>query len=125
MRLRIWRVWKGRDRHERLEASVRWICERPEQCERNGVRPVGQSDSWRAVVRKALRVASTETTVLLEGESGTGKEVIARLIHEASPRKTGPFVAMNCAALPNTLLESELFGYERGAFTGSHRSSTR
>jgi transcriptional regulator with GAF, ATPase, and Fis domain len=82
-------------------------------------RVIGKSASWRQVLTQASQVASTETTVLLLGESGTGKEVVARFLHRASGRKNGPFVALNCAALPEQLLESELFGYERGAFTGA------
>lgn len=73
---------------------------------------VGQSDAWQAVVKMATQVAATETTVVLHGESGTGKEVVAQLIHRVSPRREGPFVALNCAALPAALLESELFGYD-------------
>jgi two-component system NtrC family response regulator len=85
-------------------------------------RVVGQSPEWIDTLKKSTQVAETETTVLLTGESGTGKEVIARFIHRASPRKAGPFIALNCAALPEQLLESELFGYERGAFTGAQQS---
>jgi transcriptional regulator with GAF, ATPase, and Fis domain len=83
------------------------------------VRLIGRSPQWQGVLKEATQVAVTETTVLLQGDSGTGKEVLARFIHRASPRKNGPFVAINCAALPDQLLESELFGHERGAFTGA------
>lgn len=86
------------------------------------MKAVGQSPSWQEVMKNAARVAVTETTVLLEGESGSGKEVVARIIHELSPRRSGPFVAFNCAAMPDSLLESELFGHERGAFTGADRA---
>jgi len=82
---------------------------------------IGVSVEWRTVLEHAARVAATEATTCLEGESGTGKEVVARFIHEGSPRRRGPFVAINCAALPEQLLESELFGFERGAFTGADR----
>ncbi|MDB4890525.1 MAG: hypothetical protein JWL61_2380 [Gemmatimonadetes bacterium] len=80
---------------------------------------IGVSPQWRAVLKQASQVAATEATTCLRGESGTGKEVVARFIHDASPRKHGPFIAINCAALPETLVESELFGFERGAFTGA------
>jgi transcriptional regulator with PAS, ATPase and Fis domain len=82
-------------------------------------RIVGESAAWRSVLTRARRVAATEATVCLQGESGTGKEVVARHIHSLSPRRRGPFIAINCAALPEQLLESELFGFERGAFTGA------
>jgi transcriptional regulator with PAS, ATPase and Fis domain len=85
------------------------------------VEPIGASPQWRTVLKWANQVAATETTTCLLGESGTGKEVVARFIHSRSPRRRGPFVAINCAALPEQLLESELFGFERGAFTGAHQ----
>jgi transcriptional regulator with PAS, ATPase and Fis domain len=84
--------------------------------------PVGTSPAWREVIRRATHVAATEATTCLQGESGTGKEVIARFIHQRSPRCRGPFIAINCAALPEQLLESELFGFERGAFTGAQHA---
>jgi transcriptional regulator with PAS, ATPase and Fis domain len=80
---------------------------------------LGRSPAWRTVLKSAARVAPLETTICLQGESGTGKEVLARFIHRNSARRGGPFVAINCAALPEQLLESELFGFERGAFTNA------
>lgn len=81
---------------------------------------IGNSGPIRRVYEQVTQVAPTNTTVMLRGESGTGKELIAHAIHYNSPRKNSPFVKVNCAALPETLIESELFGYERGAFTGAH-----
>jgi transcriptional regulator with PAS, ATPase and Fis domain len=111
---------EARGRSERVTARVRAVAGKGEPMPGRD-RVVGQSEEWQRVLTRALRVASTDMTVLLQGESGTGKEVVARFIHEASQRKDGPFVAINCAALPEQLLESELFGYERGAFTGAHQ----
>ncbi len=86
------------------------------------VRPaeeIGQSLGWRQVLKDAALVAPTETTVLVGGETGTGKELVARAIHRGSLRRAGPFVAVNCGLLSSELLASELFGHERGAFTGA------
>jgi len=80
---------------------------------------IGQSHALTDTLEKARKVAAGTTTVLLLGESGVGKELFARMIHDVSPRKQGPFVAINCAAIPKDLLESELFGHERGSFTGA------
>jgi transcriptional regulator with GAF, ATPase, and Fis domain len=82
-------------------------------------RIIGRSRTLRDLIARAMRVAPTETTVLVTGESGTGKELVAHAIHVASARADGPFLALNCAALPEALLESELFGHEKGAFTGA------
>jgi DNA-binding NtrC family response regulator len=82
-------------------------------------RPVGKSKSWMEVLRLAETVAPTESTVLIQGESGTGKEVIARYIHQLSARTEGSFQSINCGALPESLLESELFGHVKGSFTGA------
>jgi DNA-binding NtrC family response regulator len=82
-------------------------------------RPIGNSKAWLEVLKMAELVAPTESTVLLQGESGTGKEVIARYIHELSGRSDGSFLSINCGALPESLLESELFGHVKGSFTGA------
>ncbi|HHY90997.1 MAG TPA: sigma 54-interacting transcriptional regulator [Clostridiales bacterium] len=83
---------------------------------------IGNSPAIMQIKERALQIASSQSTVLITGESGTGKELLARAIHDESPRKTESFIAINCGAIPETLLESELFGYESGAFTGASRS---
>jgi transcriptional regulator with GAF, ATPase, and Fis domain len=80
---------------------------------------IGSSPKFRALLTDVERIAPVDSAVLIRGETGTGKEVIARAIHEASPRRHNRFIALNCAAIPSALLESELFGHERGAFTGA------
>lgn len=80
---------------------------------------IGSSPKFRALLSEVATIAPVDSAVLIQGETGTGKEVIARAIHEASPRRHNRFVALNCAAIPSALLESELFGHERGAFTGA------
>jgi DNA-binding NtrC family response regulator len=87
-------------------------------------RIIGNSSGIRAVYRVIEQAAPTNASVLISGESGTGKELIAQTIHELSPRQSFPFVAINCAAIPETLLESEIFGHEKGAFTGAHDRRT-
>lgn len=83
---------------------------------------VSISDKMQEVIKTCIKAAKSKATILLRGESGTGKELLARGIHQESPRSKGPFVAINCAALPENLLEAELFGYEKGAFTGAVQS---
>ncbi|WP_437790747.1 sigma 54-interacting transcriptional regulator [Sorangium sp. So ce693] len=104
---------------ERAAALDRRIGEITEEA---GVFSGSADPQVRELARQALLVASTNSTVLLVGETGTGKERLARFIHEQSPRRQRPFVPVNCAALPSGTLESDLFGHERGAFTGAHRA---
>ncbi len=117
-------VLKPCDREEVLFAvqkaltSARATADKPPAAPPHGAF-VGVSDAMREVHELLARAAQGTATVLIRGESGTGKELAARAIHEGSPRRAGPFVALHCGALPDNLLESELFGYERGAFTGA------
>jgi len=84
--------------------------------------PVAQDPGSKALFKLAGQVADSEATVMISGDSGTGKEVLARFIHQNSPRKNGPFVAINCAAIPENMMEATLFGYEKGAFTGAYNA---
>ena len=85
----------------------------------DGERMIGKGPPIREIKANIGRIARTDSTVLITGETGTGKELAAQLIHRNSPRHENPFICINCAAIPDSLLESELFGYEKGAFTGA------
>jgi len=114
IRLRVGRILEARD----LGTTMALL--RNEIVKRTNMREfVAQSETMRAVLDKIEKISPMRTTVLILGESGAGKELVARAIHYASPRRDGPFVALNCSAIPENLIESELFGHERGAFTGA------
>ena len=104
---------------EKLELAVEQVLRRAEEFGKDTETLIGHSPAWEQALDRARQAAATDADVLIEAESGTGKELIARLIHRLSRRKPGPFIALNCAAFPETLLESELFGHARGAFTGA------
>ncbi|HKT78843.1 MAG TPA: sigma-54 dependent transcriptional regulator [Vicinamibacterales bacterium] len=104
--------------HQRLRTEYRYLrSERDEHFDHYGI--VGRSKSMQDIIRRAERVAETKSTVLITGETGTGKELIARAIHHRSAQRDMPLIKVNCAAIPESLLESELFGHVRGAFTGA------
>jgi transcriptional regulator with GAF, ATPase, and Fis domain len=121
------RLAEEREERARLEGRARQLEARlvtlgQELGDRYGFdRILGRAPVFLDALDRAAKVAATETTVLLTGESGTGKELVARAIHHGSPRADGPFIALNCAALSESLVESELFGHERGAFTGADK----
>jgi len=104
--------------HQRLRTDYRYlVSERDEQFDHYGI--IGRSRAMEEVIRRAELVAETKSTVLIMGETGTGKELVARAIHDRSAQRGMPLIKVNCAAIPETLLESELFGHVRGAFTGA------
>ena len=107
------------DRTHRLERENEYLRQQVAPTDSNKV--IAESRAMKDLLKTAERVASSKGTVLITGESGTGKERVAHFIHNASPRRTKPFIRVNCAALSEQLLESELFGHEKGAFTGAHK----
>lgn len=108
--------------HRRLNSEIRRLKELLNE-RFDFANIIAQSAKMRAIIDVVTRIAALDSTVFIDGESGTGKELIAKAIHLASARKDAPFIALNCAALPETLLESELFGHEKGAFTGAFKST--
>lgn len=115
-------ILKRAAEHRRLRVENQSLRQEIRRRDREGVvRPVGRSRAWTDVLKLVETVAPAESTVLIQGESGTGKEVIARYVHELSGRAGAPFLSINCGALPEGLLESELFGHVKGSFTGAVR----
>ncbi|HZQ67101.1 MAG TPA: sigma-54 dependent transcriptional regulator [Terriglobales bacterium] len=105
---------------EELERAARRILERSQQPDADGPEPlIGHSAAWLQALQRARQIASSDADVLIQAESGTGKELVARMVHRLSRRAGRPLIAVNCAAFPEALLESELFGHARGAFTGA------
>ena len=118
--LRLRRVkerWQLQEKNQRLERYIGHLTDDDEVAAFDHL--IGDSPAMQSLFDLSRRVASAEATVLIRGDSGTGKSVLARAIHNISPRREGPFVKVNCGAIPETLLESELFGHEKGAFTGA------
>jgi two-component system response regulator AtoC len=111
-------VLRKAEERERLRAENRWL-RREIEAARGHAAIIAESPAMKDVLRVVSKVAPAKTTVLITGESGTGKELVARAVHELSPRKGGTFVAVNCGAIPDQLIESELFGHAKGAFTGA------
>jgi DNA-binding NtrC family response regulator len=115
LRMRLDRILERAE----LDSRVRFLQE--EITKKPGLREAdARSPAMRGVLDRVMRAAPMRSTVLIQGESGVGKELVARSIHFNSPRRNGPFIALNCAAIPGALIESELFGHEKGAFTGAH-----
>ena len=104
---------------EKLELAVEQVLRRAQEQSKETESLVGHSPAWQQALERARQAAATDADILIEAESGTGKELVARLIHRLSGRREGPFVALNCTAFPEALLESELFGHAKGAFTGA------
>ena len=114
--------WQFNRSNPAVPGTYRGRCSSAPDGRNDAEDPICTSAAWRDVLKRAAQVARTDTTVCLQAESGAGKEVVARFIHCRSVRSRAPFVAINCAALPDELLESELFGFERGAFTGAQQA---
>ena len=112
-------------KHAMEHSTLRQENERLRELVGTSAKMIGNTPAWQRAVEQASMAARSDARVLLIGESGTGKELLAAHIHNASPFAAGPFVKVNCAAIPTELLETELFGHEKGSFTGRHVAAPR